>query len=321
MTDLRFDGRVAIVTGAGRGLGREYALLLAQRGARVVVNDIGSSVTGEGADGSAAEATAKEIRELGGDAIANVDTVASAEGGDAIVAAALDAWGRVDIVVNNAGFVDDAQFDDMTADRFEPLIDVHLKGAFLVTRPAWLVMRERGYGRIVNTSSAAGILGSPRMSNYGSAKTGLIGFTRVLAAEGADIGIKVNAIAPIANTRMLQRSMESVAELADAEALALAQEVMQPFFDKIDPALVAPVVAYLAHDDCPVTGEIYSVGAGQVSRFFIGRTRGYHNPTLSIEDVASNIAAIRDEAGYTVPAGTQDEMTELFASIMSQETP
>jgi NAD(P)-dependent dehydrogenase (short-subunit alcohol dehydrogenase family) len=153
----------------------------------------------------------------------------------------LDAWGRVDIVVNNAGFVDDAQFDDMTAGRFEPLIDVHLKSAFFVTRPAWLAMRERGYGRIVNTSSAAGILGSPRMTNYGSAKTGLIGFTRVLAAEGADIGIKVNAIAPIANTRMLQRSMESVAELVDGEALALAQEVMKPFFDEIDPALVAPM--------------------------------------------------------------------------------
>jgi len=235
MADLRFDDRVAIVTGAGRGLGREHALLLAERGARVVVNDVGSSVTGDGTDHRTAETTAQEIRDKGGDAIANADSVATAEGGEAIVRAAMEAWGRVDVVINNAGFVDDALFDDMTAERFEPLIDVHLKGAFFVTRPAWKAMREQGYGRIVNTTSAAGILGSPRMSNYGSAKTGLIGFTRVLAAEGAELGITVNAVAPIANTRMLERSMASVAELADADALASAQELMRPFFDKSRP--------------------------------------------------------------------------------------
>ena len=316
MAELRFDGQVAIVTGAGRGLGREHAMLLAERGARVLVNDVGSSVTGNGIDHSAAESTAAEIRDKGGEAIANADSVATAEGGADIVRAAVDAWGRVDVLINNAGTVDDAPFDDMTADRFEPLIDVHLKGAFFVTRPAWQVMRARGYGRIVNTTSSAGILGSPRMSNYGSAKTGLIGFTRVLAAEGAELGIKVNAVAPIANTRMLERSMASVAELADAEALAAAQDVMRPFFDKVDPALVSPVVALLAHADCPVTGEIYTAGAGQVSRFFIGRTRGYHNPALSVEDVAANLEAIRDETGYTVPAGPGDEMAELFAAIM-----
>jgi NAD(P)-dependent dehydrogenase (short-subunit alcohol dehydrogenase family) len=316
MAELRFDDQVAIVTGAGRGLGRAHALLLAERGARVVVNDVGSSVTGGGTDGSAAESVAVEIREQGGQAIANVDSVATADGGAAIVAAAVDTWGRVDVVVNNAGTVDDALFDDMTGQRVEPLIDVHLKGAFFVTRPAWKVMRERGYGRVVNTTSAAGILGSPRMSNYGSAKTGLIGFTRVLAAEGAELGIKVNALAPIANTRMLERSMASVAELADAEALASAQALMQPFFEKIDPALVAPVVAFLAHADCPVTGEIYTAGAGQVSRFFIGRTKGFHHPTLSLEDVAANLNVIRDETGYTVPAGPADEMAELFAAIM-----
>ena len=313
---LRFDDQVAIVTGAGRGLGREHALLLAERGARVVVNDLGSSVTGGGTDRSAADTTAQEINDKGGRAIANADSVATAEGGQAIVQAAMDAWGRVDVLINNAGFVDDANFDDMTPERFEPLIDVHLKGAFFVTRPAWLVMRARGYGRIVNTTSSAGILGCPRMSNYGSAKTGLIGFTRVLAAEGAEFNVKVNAIAPIAATRMLERSMVSVEELADPEALAAAQEVMRPFVEKVDPALVAPVAAFLAHSDCPVTGEIYTVGAGQVSRFFIGRTRGYHNPTLSVEDVAANLDAIRDETGYTVPAGPGDEMAELFAAIM-----
>jgi NAD(P)-dependent dehydrogenase (short-subunit alcohol dehydrogenase family) len=315
MTELRFDERVAIVTGAGRGLGSEYALLLARRGARVVVNDVGSSVTGTGVDLGAAEAVAEKIRDEGGQAIANADSVATEHGGAAVVRAALDAWGRVDIVVNNAGFVDDAPFDDMTADRLERLLDVHLKGAFFVTRPAWRAMRDAGYGRVVNTTSAAGLLGAPRMSNYGAAKTGLLGFTRVLAAEGAEYGIRVNAIAPIANTRMLQRSMESVAELADADALAAAREVMAPFFDKVDPALVAPVAAFLAHQDCPVTGEVYTAGAGHVSRFFVGRTRGYRNAALSVEDIAANIDAIRDETGYTVPAGPADEMVELFAAI------
>lgn len=263
-----------------------------------------------------AEVVATEIRDLGGEAIANTDSVATAQGGVAITAAALEAWGRVDVLVNNAGTVDDAPFDDMSADRFEPLIDVHLKGAFFVTLPAWKVMRERGYGRIVNTTSSAGILGSPRMSNYGSAKTGLIGFTRVLAAEGAEAGITINAVAPIAATRMLERSIASVGELADAEALAAATEMMRPFLDKVDPALVAPVIAYLAHEQCAVTGEFYSVGAGGVSRFFIGRTKGYYNPELTPEDVAANLATIRDEAGYTVPAGPGDEMVELFATIM-----
>jgi NAD(P)-dependent dehydrogenase (short-subunit alcohol dehydrogenase family) len=307
VSHLRFDDRVAVVTGAGRGLGRAHALLLAERGARVLVNDVDET----------ADAVAAEIRDLGGEAIANGDSVASAAGGQAIVAAALDAWGRVDALVNNAGTVDDAPFDDMTAERFESLIDVHLKGAFFVTHPAWRAMRERGYGRIVNTTSSAGILGSPRMSNYGSAKTGLIGFTRILAAEGADFGIKVNAVAPIAATRMLERSIASVGELADEEAAAAAREVMQPFLDKVDPALVAPVIAYLAHSDCAVTGELYSVGAGQVSRFFIGRTTGYHNAALTPEDVAANLGAIRDETGYTVPGGVGDEMAELFTAIMS----
>ena len=306
MAPLRFDDRVAIVTGAGRGLGRAHALLLAERGARVVVNDVDDI----------AEFVAAEIRGLGGDVIANTDSVATAEGGQAIVDAALREWGRIDVVVNNAGTVDDALFDDMTAEQIEPLIDVHLKGAFFVTRPAWKVMRARGYGRIVNTTSSAGILGSPRMSNYGSAKTGLIGFTRVLAAEGAELGITVNAVAPIAATRMLEQSIASVGQLADPEAAAAAREIMAPFLDRVDPALVSPVVAYLAHADCAVTGEFYTVGAGQVSRFFIGRTKGYFNPELTIEDVATNLAAIRDETGYTVPGGPGDEMAELFAAIM-----
>jgi NAD(P)-dependent dehydrogenase (short-subunit alcohol dehydrogenase family) len=182
-----------------------------------------------------------------------------------------------------------------------------------VTRPAWKVMRQRGFGRIVNTCSAAGILGAPRMTNYGAAKTGLIGLTRVLAAEAAGVDIKVNAIAPVAATRMMDYSMHSAADVDES----VAEELMRPFLDRLDPALVAPVVAFLAHTDCPVSGEIYTVGGGQVARFFIGRTKGYYNAALSAEDVRDHFAEIRDRTGHTVPAGPAEEMAELFGAIMA----
>ncbi|GAB1813422.1 SDR family NAD(P)-dependent oxidoreductase [Mycobacterium sp. MUNTM1] len=315
--ELRFDDQVAVITGAGGGLGKQYALLLASRGARIVVNDLGGSVTGDGIDTQAADTAAAEIRDLGGHAVADVHSVTSPEGGQAIVDTALNAWGRVDIVINNAGIVGDAPFEDMTAERFEPLLDVHLKGAFYVTRPAWKVMRERGYGRILNTCSAAGILGAAGMSNYGSAKTGLIGLTRVLAAEGADHNIKVNAVAPIAYTRMLAHSVDGAAQPDDPAAQAVLDDLAGQYLQKLDPALVAPVAAFLTHRECPVSGEIYTVGAGHVSRFFIGRTKGFYRPGLSIEDVRDHLAEIRDETGYKVPGGTADEMSELFATIMA----
>ncbi|WP_231127265.1 SDR family NAD(P)-dependent oxidoreductase [Mycobacterium colombiense] len=315
--ELRFDDQVAVITGAGGGLGKQYALLLASRGARVVVNDLGGSVTGGGTDSRAADTAAAEIRDLGGDAVADSHSVTSPEGGQAIIDTALNAWGRVDIVINNAGIVGDAPFEDMTAERFEPLLDVHLKGAFYVTRPAWKAMREQGYGRILHTCSAAGILGAAGMSNYGSAKTGLIGLTRVLAAEGADHNIKVNALAPIAYTRMLAHSVDGAAQPDDPAAQAVLDDLVGQYLQKLDPALVAPVAAFLTHRDCPVSGEIYTVGAGHVSRFFIGRTKGFYRPGLSIEDVRDHLAEIRDETGYTVPGGTADEMSELFATIMA----
>jgi len=323
LNDLRFDEQVAVITGAGGGLGKQYALLLASRGARVVVNDTGGSVTGTGADTDAANAVAEEIRRQGGEAVADTNSVTSPQGGQAIIDSALRSWGRVDIVINNAGIVSDAPFEDMTADRFEPLLDVHLKGAFHVTRPAWKVMREQRYGRIVNTCSAAGILGAERMSNYGAAKTGLIGLTRVLAAEGADHDIKVNAIAPIAYTRMLAHSMDSATGQPDLENNASAQAILDDlaaqYLQKLDPALVAPVVAFLTHRDCPVSGEIYTVGAGNVARFFIGRTKGFYSPALSMEAVRDHFAEIRDDTDYTVPRGPADEMSELFATIMASQ--
>jgi NAD(P)-dependent dehydrogenase (short-subunit alcohol dehydrogenase family) len=317
--DLRFDGQVAVITGAGGGLGKEYALLLASRGARVVVNDIGGSVTGDGSDSESAEAVAREIRERGGEAVADGHSVTNPQGAEAIIDAAVSTWGHVDIVINNAGIVRDAPFEDMTMDQLDPLLDVHLKGAFCVTRPAWTLMKQQRYGRILNTCSAAGILGSERMSNYGAAKTGLIGLTRVLAAEGADHNIKVNAIAPIAYTRMLAHSVATALPPDDAEAKAVLDDLVSQHLQKLNPELVAPVACFLTHRDCPVSGEIYTVGAGHVARFFIGRTKGFYRPELSIEDVRDHLEEIRGEAGYTVPGSPADEMGQLFATLMQQQ--
>jgi len=296
MADLGYDGKVAIITGAGGGLGKQHALLLASRGARVVVNDLGGSVSGEGSDKGPAESAAQEIRDLGGEAVSDANSVSTPEGGEAIVQTALDAYGRVDIVINNAGILRDKTFHNMTADLLEPVIDVHLKGAFYVTRPAWVKMREQGYGRIVNTSSGSGVLGNFGQTNYGAAKMGLVGLTRVLANEGAKYNIKANAIAPIARTRMTEELMGAAAE-------------------KLDPELVSPIVGWLVHEDCPVTGEIYTVGGGRVARFFIGMTHGYYNPKLTLEDVRDHFEEIRDEKGYTVPANPGEEMKLMFDII------
>jgi NAD(P)-dependent dehydrogenase (short-subunit alcohol dehydrogenase family) len=296
MAELGFDGKVAIVTGAGGGLGKEHALLLASRGARVVVNDLGGSVSGEGADLGPAEKVAQEIRDLGGEAVSDGNSVATPEGGEAIVKTAIDAYERVDILINNAGILRDKTFQNMTSDLLEPVIDVHLKGAFYVTRPAWVHMREQGYGRVINTSSNSGILGNFGQTNYGAAKMGLVGFTRVLAAEGAKYNIKVNAIAPLARTRMTEDLLGSGAEA-------------------LDPELVAPVLAWLAHQDVPVSGEVFTVGGGRVARFFIGMTTGYYNPKLTVEDVRDHFAEIRDPEGYTIPAGPSDEIRALLQTI------
>jgi NAD(P)-dependent dehydrogenase (short-subunit alcohol dehydrogenase family) len=293
MTDIGFDGRVAIVTGAGGGLGRQHALLLASRGARLVVNDLGGSVSGEGADKGPAEKVAQEIRDAGGEAVSDGNSVSTPEGGEAIVQTAIDAFGQIDIVVNNAGILRDKTFHNLTPDLLEPVLDVHLKGAFYVTKPAWVRMREQGYGRVVSTTSQSGVLGNFGQSNYGAAKMGLVGFTRVLALEGAKHNIKANAIAPVARTRMTEDLMGAAAE-------------------KLDPELVSPVVAWLASEDCSVTGEVFTVAAGRVARFFIGMTKGYFNPNLTVEDVRDHLGEIRDEDGYMVPASSSEETAFLF---------
>ena len=289
MADLGFDGKVAIITGAGGGLGRSHALELAKRGALIVVNDLGGSVDGEGGSHTAAQKVVDEIKAAGGEAVANYDSVATPEGGESIVQTAIDSFGRVDIIINNAGILRDASFKNMTKEMLEPIIDVHLKGAFYVTRPAWQLMRDQGYGRIVNTSSGAGVFGNFGQTNYGAAKMGLVGFTRVLAVEGAKNNIKANAIAPVAKTRM-------------------TEELLGPVADKLGPEFVTPVVTYLVHESCPVSGEVYSVGGGRVARVFIGVTPGYTDPELTAESVRDHFDQIRDESGYAVPANLNEEM-------------
>ena len=292
MSELGFDGKVAIITGAGGGLGRQHALLLASRGALVVVNDLGGAVDGSGSDKGAADRVVDEIKSLGGDAVADANSVSTPDGGQAIVQTAVDAFGTVDIVINNAGILRDKAFHNMEPDLMNPVLDVHLKGAFHVTQPAWVIMREKGYGRIISTSSAAGVFGNFGQTNYGAAKMGLVGFTRVLAVEGARFNIKANAIAPLALTRM-------------------TESIMGALGDKLDPALVSPIVTYLAHEDCPVSGQVFSVGGGRVAHVFIGETKGYFNGDLQPEDLRDHWDTVVDQGGYAVPANLAEE-TALF---------
>jgi NAD(P)-dependent dehydrogenase (short-subunit alcohol dehydrogenase family) len=293
---LGFDGKVAIITGAGGGLGRQHALALASRGALVVVNDLGGAVDGTGSDKGAAERVVDEIRAAGGEAVADTNSVATPEGGDAIVQTAIDAFERVDIVINNAGILRDKSFHNMSPDLMNPVFDVHLKGAFHVTQPAWVRMREQGYGRIISTSSAAGLFGNFGQTNYGAAKMGLVGFTRVMAVEGAKYNVKANAIAPLALTRM-------------------TEDIMGALGDKLDPALVSPLVTYLAHESCEPTGRVFSVGGGRVAEVFLGETQGWASPTLTPEDVRNQWSTITDREGYAVPSNLAEE-TALFLPFL-----
>jgi NAD(P)-dependent dehydrogenase (short-subunit alcohol dehydrogenase family) len=293
---INYEGRVAIVTGAGNGLGREHALLLASRGAKVVVNDLGGAVDGSGASSGPAERVAAEIRDAGGKAVANSSSVATPEGGQQIISTALDAFGRVDIVINNAGILRDGTFAKLDPKAWDAVLDVHLRGAMCVTRAAWNHMKDQSYGRIINTSSNAGIFGNFGQANYGAAKAGLIGLTRVLAQEGKKYGILANVVAPIARTRM-------------------TEELLGRLASKLDPSLVSPVVAYLASESCRESGEIYSVGGGRVSRLFIAATRGIFEPNLTVDDVADRLGEIRDEVDYVVPMSTSEE-TALFVSAI-----
>jgi NAD(P)-dependent dehydrogenase (short-subunit alcohol dehydrogenase family) len=288
LNEHRFDGRVAVVTGAGRGMGRAYARLLAARGASVVVNDLGGSMAGVGQDAQPASAVAEEIVAAGGAAVTDTNDIGTAEGASAVVATAIERFGRIDIVINNAGIIRWAGFPDADADNLANHLAVHVGGSFHTTRAAWPHLVEHGYGRIVMTTSA-GLFGLPNNTSYATAKGAVVGLARSLATAGAAHDIKVNLIAPAAMTRMAG---------PDADERVPATS----------PDRVAPMAAFLAHEDCPVTGEIYAAGFGRFARVFLATTPGYvhadSEPT--IEDVAAHWDAINDESGYAVPVDLPD---------------
>ncbi len=298
MSGVSLEGRVAIVTGAGGGLGRVYALELARAGASVVVNDVGGSVDGTAGTDSPAQSVVAEIEAMGGTAIASADSVATVEGGEALVRAAVDRFGRVDVLVNNAGILRDRSFAKLDWDDFAAVHDVHLRGAAHVTKPAFQQMREQGYGRLVFVSSNAGTFGNFGQAAYGSAKAGIIGLSNVLAIEGGRDGILSNVVCPIARTRMT----ESIFAPGSAE-----------------PEHVAGLVVYLASEACAVTHTVFSAGAGRYSRVFTGLSEGWVAPggePASAEDVAVHLEQICDTGRFTTPQSAADELAELSALLV-----
>jgi len=297
MADVSFENRVVIVTGAGNGLGKAYALELGKRGAKVVVNDLGGAVDGSGSGNSPADDVVNEIIENGGEAVANYDSVATKDGGESIVQTAVDSFGTVDAVINNAGILRDKSFANMTEEEFSLIIEVHLKGTYFVTQPAFKIMKENNYGRIVNVASPSGIFGNFGQTNYGAAKMGIVGLTNVLAIEGAKYNIKVNVIAPTAYTRMTEALLpEDVGKLFSAE-------------------LVTPMVTYLASEACEPTHEIFGVAAGRFARVGIITHEGYVNTEATAEDIASNIEEIRTITDGSYPLSNEDELMLIQKAI------
>ena len=298
---IRFDEKVAIVTGAGGGLGKQHALEFARRGAKVVVNDLGSAVDGSGGSSDAANAVVEEIKAEGGEAIANGASVADQQGVSKMVAGTMDKWGRIDILVNNAGILRDKSFANMSEEELSLIIDVHLKGTFFVTQAAFKVMKENSYGRIVNVASPSGLFGNFGQSNYGAAKMGIVGLTNVLAIEGAKYNIKVNVIAPTAYTRMTEALLpEDVGKLFSAE-------------------LVTPMVSYLASEACEPSHEIFGVAAGRFARIGIITHKGYVNTSASAEDIADNIEEIRNIEDGTYPLSNEDELMIIQQAIQGNQ--
>lgn len=298
MSALRFDNRVAVITGSGRGLGRAYAELLASLGAKVVINDVGGSLQGEGADVGPAQEVVNAIKAAGGTAVANTDSVATVAGGKAIIGSALDHFGRIDIVIHNAGNVRRALLRDMSYEDFNAVLDVHLRGAFHVVREAFPHMCDQNYGRIVLTSSVSGLYGNKQVVNYATSKTGMIGLCNVAGLEGAEHNVKCNIIAPGAVTRMAEGLDTSI-------------------YPPMGPELVAPLVAWLAHEQCSVSGEILSAMAGRLSRMYLAETPGVYRPSWTVDEVGTHMDAIRDTANDQwilppVPTGQPDHIRRSF---------
>jgi len=292
---LRFDDRVAVVTGAGGGLGRAHALLLAERGARLVVNDTGGAVDGTGGSSTAAEKVAQEVSRAGGIAIADGHSVATLDGAAALIERGLATFGRVDIVVNNAGTTGRSSMADLNVERLETAFASHLLGSFWTTKAVWQHMLDRGYGRIVNTGSGVGYFGMGGATIYAAAKMGIDGLTRSLAIEGAPHGIKVNCLAPVAQTRM-------------------AGTVYGDLADHVPPDLVSNVVGYLAHESCAWNGRVLSAGGGRVAEIVIAVTNGIFDPNLTVEEVASRTAEITARDDLFEPFDALDEV-EVTAKL------
>jgi NAD(P)-dependent dehydrogenase (short-subunit alcohol dehydrogenase family) len=297
---IRFDGKVAIVTGAGGGLGKCHALELARRGAKVVVNDLGGAVDGTGGSSAAAEEVVAEIKDMGGEAIANGGSVSDRAGAKGLVDDAVKAFGTVDILINNAGILRDKTFKKMSEDDFEAVLNVHLVGSMYCTRAAWPVMEAKGYGRVVMTTSSSGLYGNFGQSNYGAAKLGLVGLMNTLKLEGGRKGIRVNTVAPVAATRMT----------AD---IGIPAEIME----KLKPELVTPAVLYLCSEDAP-NGMIIEAGAGYYAKVQVVEGKGVHlGPNASVDDVAANIERIGDMSEAT-PFGQGGEVTvKIFQTMPS----
>ena len=295
MAEIRYDGKVAVITGAGGGLGRTHALLLAQRGAKVVVNDLGGAADGSGSGSSMAEKVVDEIKAAGGEAVPNFDSVATMEGGANIIKTAMDNYGRVDILINNAGILRDVSFLKMEEASWDIIFSVHVKGAYCVTKAAWPIMREQAYGRIIMTSSAAGIYGNFGQTNYSAAKMALIGLGQTLALEGKKYNIHANTIAPIADSRLT--------------ATVLPEDIRK----KLKPEFVSPLVAYLCSEGCEQTGGLFEVGAGAFFFLKWTRTKGIklQQESVSVEDVAENFAQIIDMS-EAAPVGSIQESTMSF---------
>jgi NAD(P)-dependent dehydrogenase (short-subunit alcohol dehydrogenase family) len=277
MTDLRFDDRVVVITGGGRGLGRAYAELLAAQGARVVVNDLGVTMAGDGTREDPAGEVVAAIEASGGQAVANRDTVATAAGGKAIIEQALDTYGRIDVLIHNAGNVRRALLAEMTEEIFRSVLDVHLVGGFNVLQPAFAAMCKAGYGRIVMTTSIGGLYGNYEVANYSGAKAGLIGLSHTAAIEGAAHGVKSNCIAPSAVTRM-------------SEGIDITQ------FPPLGPEFVAPAVGWLAHESCSISGEILVALGGRMAKAYLAETKGAWQPAWSMADMGARIGDIDDRA-------------------------
>ncbi|MFZ4067523.1 MAG: SDR family NAD(P)-dependent oxidoreductase [Phenylobacterium sp.] len=298
MADIRFDGKVAIVTGAGGGLGRQHALELARRGAKVVVNDLGGSVDGSGGSSAAAEAVVAEIKAFGGEAIANGSSVTDDAGVAHMVQQAMDAWGRIDILVANAGILRDKTFSKMEIADFEAVMNVHVMGSVKPAKAVWEIMKAQNYGRIVVTTSSTGLYGNFGQSNYGAAKLALIGFMNTLKIEGQKNNIHVNAISPVAATRMTENLMP-------AEVLA-----------KLKPEYVTPAVVYLVSEEAP-TGVVMTAGAGAFAQARIYETEGVYlgEGGLSVEEVRDNFARITDPTGQQAYVNGGEQSGKFFRKM------